>query len=72
MAKFIKLTSKRGEALYINPQNIESVMGNTEKDSTEVRVFMRESVYLVKESVEDVVKKIEKGNTFNFNNQGKD
>jgi len=48
MAKFIKLTSKRGEVLYINPQNIESVMGNTEKDSTGVRVFMRESVYLVK------------------------
>jgi len=72
MSKLIKLTSRKGETLYINPQNIESVMGNTEKDSTEVRVFMRESVYLVKESVEDVVKKIEKGNTFNFNNQAKD
>ena len=72
MSKLIKLTSRKGDTLYINPQNIEPVMGNTEKDSTEVRVFMRESVYLVKESVEDVVKKIEKGNTFNFNNQAKD
>ena len=72
MSKLIKLTSIRGDALYINPQNIESVMGNDEKGGTEIRAFMRESAYVVKESVEDVVKKIEKGNTFNFNNQIKD
>jgi uncharacterized protein YlzI (FlbEa/FlbD family) len=68
MAKFIKLTSKRGETLYMNPSNIESIMSNTEKGTTEIRVFMREPAYSVTDTVDEIVKKIEKNsNIINFN-----
>jgi uncharacterized protein YlzI (FlbEa/FlbD family) len=68
MAKFIKLTSKRGETLYMNPSNIESIMSNTGRGDTEIRVFMREPAYSVVDTADEIIKKIEKNsNIINFN-----
>jgi uncharacterized protein YlzI (FlbEa/FlbD family) len=68
MDKFIELTTKKGDTLYLNPQNIESILRNTENERTEIRVFMREPAYSVKDTAEDVLKKIKNSKSFiNYN-----
>lgn len=69
MKNLIKFSSKKdGSSLYINPLNVVSVWENKDKGGTEIAVFLREIPYLVSDSAEEVVRKIQReSNIINFN-----